>query len=131
MAKSILVLKLGSASITTPKGEIDETIIADITRQVAILSGDHHLILVSSGAVAAGKKYIQNYKGKISERKAAAAIGNPLLLGTYAKHFEKYKMAIAQSLCERQHFSNRTQFLQLKETYEELWKNGVIPIANE
>ncbi|RZM22829.1 MAG: glutamate 5-kinase, partial [Pedobacter sp.] len=36
-----------------------------------------------------------------------------------------------QSLCERQHFSNRTQFLQLKETYEELWKNGVIPIANE
>jgi glutamate 5-kinase len=131
MAKSILVLKLGSASITTPKGEIDETIIADITRQVAILSTDHHLILVSSGAVAAGKKYIKNYKGKISERKAAAAIGNPLLLGTYAKHFEKYKVPIAQSLCERQHFSNRTQFLQLKETYEELWKNGVIPIANE
>ncbi|ATP56205.1 glutamate 5-kinase [Pedobacter ginsengisoli] len=131
MTKSILVLKLGSASITTAKGEIDEAIIADITRQVAELAHNHHLILVSSGAVAAGKKYIKNYKGKISERKAAASIGNPLLLSTYSKHFKPYNISIAQSLCERQHFSHRTQFLQLKETYEELWKNGVIPIANE
>jgi len=131
MTKSILVLKLGSASITTAKGEIDEAIIADITRQVAQLALNHHLILVSSGAVAAGKKYIKNYKGKISERKAAASIGNPLLLSTYSKHFKPYNISIAQSLCERQHFSHRTQFLQLKETYEELWKNGVIPIANE
>ena len=131
MTKSILVLKLGSASITTAKGEIDEAIIADITRQVAELAYNHHLILVSSGAVAAGKKYIKNYKGKISERKAAASIGNPLLLSTYSTHFKPYNISIAQSLCERQHFSHRTQFLQLKETYEELWKNGVIPIANE
>lgn len=130
MTRSILVLKLGSASITT-KGEIDEAIIADITRQVSTLALSHHIILVSSGAVAAGKKYIKNYKGKISERKAAASIGNPLLLSMYSKYFQPYNISIAQSLCERQHFSNRAQFLQLKETYEELWKNGVIPIANE
>jgi glutamate 5-kinase len=130
MTKSILVLKLGSASITT-NAEIDEAIIADITRQVAELATNYHIILVSSGAVAAGKKFLKNYKGKITERKAAAAIGNPLLLGTYSKYFQPYGISIAQSLCERQHFSNRAQFLQLKETYEELWKNGVIPIANE
>ncbi|MES2827028.1 MAG: glutamate 5-kinase [Bacteroidota bacterium] len=130
MTKPILVLKLGSASITT-KGEIDEVIIAGITRQVAELSLIYHIILVSSGAVAAGKKYIKNYKGKISERKAAASIGNPLLLNTYSRHFAPYQVAIAQSLCERQHFSNRKQFLQLKETYEELWRNDIIPIANE
>ena len=130
MTKSILVLKLGSASITT-NAEIDEAIIADITRQVAILAENYHIILVSSGAVAAGKKFLKDYKGRMRERKAAAAIGNPLLLGTYSKYFQPYGISIAQSLCERQHFSNRTQFLQLKETYEELWKNGVIPIANE
>jgi glutamate 5-kinase len=130
MTKSILVLKLGSASITT-NAEIDESIIADITRQVATLAVNYHIILVSSGAVAAGKKFLKNYKGKMTERKAAAAIGNPLLLGTYSKYFQPYGISIAQSLCERQHFSNRTQFLQLKETYEELWKNNVIPIANE
>lgn len=131
MNKPILVLKLGTASITTSKGELDEGVIADVARQVAGLAKEHRLILVSSGAVAAGKQYIRNYKGKISERKAAASIGNPILLNTYSKHFQPYEIQIAQSLCERQHFSNRTQFLQLKDTYEELWKNGVIPIANE
>ncbi|MDR6782074.1 glutamate 5-kinase [Pedobacter africanus] len=131
MNKPILVLKLGTASITTTKGELDEQVIADVTRQVAEIAKDYRLIIVSSGAVASGKKYIKNYKGKIAERKAAASIGNPLLLGTYSKHFLPYNISIAQSLCERQHFSNRKQFLQLKETYEELWKNGVIPIANE
>lgn len=131
MNKPILVLKLGTASITTPKGELDEGVIADVAAQVAQLAKGYRLILVSSGAVAAGKQYIKNYKGKISERKAAAAIGNPILLNTYSKHFYPYGIQMAQSLCERRHFSNRTQFLQLKETYEELWKNGVIPIANE
>lgn len=130
MTKSILVLKLGSASITTD-GEIDETIVADIARQVAQLAAEYRIILVSSGAVAAGKKHLPNYKGGMIARKAAAAIGNPLLLGTYSRHFLPFGISIAQSLCERQHFSNRTQFLQLKQTYEELWKNNVIPIANE
>lgn len=131
MNKPILVLKLGTASITTSKGELDEGVIADVAAQVAKLAKDYRLILVSSGAVAAGKQYIRNYKGKISERKAAASIGNPILLNTYSKHFHPYGIQMAQSLCERQHFSNRTQFLQLKDTYEELWKNGLIPIANE
>lgn len=131
MDKPILVLKLGTASITTSKGELDEQVIADVARQVAEIARAYRLILVSSGAVGAGKQFIKNYKGKISERKAAASIGNPLLLNTYAKHFLPYRICIAQSLCERQHFSNRKQFLQLKETYEELWKNDVIPIANE
>lgn len=131
MSKPILVLKLGTASITTGKGALDEQVIADVARQVNEIAKDYRLILVSSGAVGAGKKFIKNYKGKISERKAAASIGNPILLNTYSRHFFPYGISIAQSLCERQHFSNRKQFLQLKETYEELWKNDVIPIANE
>src|SRR5690606_15946774 len=55
----------------------------------------------------------------------------PLLVGTYATYFRPYKIALAQSLCERQHFANRDQFLQLKNTYETLWRNQIIPIANE
>ena len=89
------------------------------------------MILVSSGAVAAGKSFLKKYKGQIQERKAAAAIGNPILIAKYNQYFQKYGIAIAQSLCERHHFSQREQFLQLKETYQELWKSGVIPIANE
>lgn len=129
--KPILILKFGTASITQKNGEPDETIIAEIARQVAFLHTDYRIVMVSSGAVGAGKHFIKNYTGAIAERKAAAAIGNPLLLNIYAKYFSKYNIQIAQSLCERQHFGNREQFLQLKETYQELWENDIIPIANE
>jgi glutamate 5-kinase len=131
LTKPILVIKFGTASITHKTGELDEVVMVDIARQVAAIHADHHIVLVSSGAVAAGKKLIKNYTGTISERKAAAAVGNPILLNKYAQYFAPYGIAIAQSLCERQHFSNRDQFLQLKRTYEDLWANDIIPIANE
>ncbi|GGH29140.1 glutamate 5-kinase [Sphingobacterium alkalisoli] len=130
MKKPILVIKFGSASITT-SGEIDERIVLEIARQTAQLQSIYNIVLVSSGAVAAGKKYLPKYSGTLSERKAAAAIGNPLLVRTYATYFKPFKIALAQSLCERHHFANRDQFLQLKSTYETLWRNNIIPIANE
>jgi glutamate 5-kinase len=131
MSKPILVLKFGTASITKTNGEPDEAIIADIAQQVAILHKNYRIVIVSSGAVGAGKHFIQHYEGEISQRKAAAAIGNPILIGIYSKYFAKFGIAIAQSLCERQHFGNREQFLQLKQTYQALWENNIIPIANE
>ena len=131
MSKSILVIKFGSSSITHANGEVNEQTLEKIAAQVATLQPNYHIVLVSSGAVAAGKSVIKNYKGTLSERKAAAAVGNPLLIAKYNHYFQKYGIALAQSLCERHHFSQREQFLQLKETYQELWKNGVIPIANE
>jgi glutamate 5-kinase len=131
LTKPILVIKFGTASITHKNGDLNEDVMADIARQVANIHDDYHIVMVSSGAVAAGKKLIKKYSATISERKAAAAIGNPLLLNKYAGYFEPYGIHIAQSLCERQHFSNRNQFLQLKSTYEDLWANGIIPIANE
>lgn len=130
MKKPILVIKFGSASITN-QGEVDDRIVLEIARQCAQLQSTYNIVLVSSGAVAAGKRFIPKYTGTLSQRKAAAAIGNPLLVMTYASFFRPYKIALAQSLCERHHFSNRSQFLQLKSTYETLWKNNVIPIANE
>ncbi len=129
--KPILVIKFGTASITRPSGEPDQSIISEIARQVATLHPSFRIILVSSGAVGAGKAHIQEYRGNITQRKAAAAVGNPLLIGLYARYFVPYQIAIAQSLCERQHFASRHQFLQLKSTYEELWSSGIIPIVNE
>jgi len=131
MAKPILILKFGTASITSANGELDETVIAEICRQVAAIHRQYNLVIVSSGAVAAGKKYLKNYRGTLNEKKAAASIGNPLLLNVYSRYFLPYGISIAQSLCERHHFSNRDQFLQLKRTYEELWANNIIPVANE
>lgn len=131
MSKPVLVFKIGTSSITTAEGEVDEVLLTSIAQQISELHQKFDIVIVSSGAVGTGKKFIEGYSGKIGERKAAAAIGNPILVGKYAKAFEAHQIPIAQSLCERHHFSNRNQFLQLRDTYQELWKHGVIPIANE
>lgn len=131
VSKPILVIKFGTASITLPSGEPDVRIISEIARQVSAIHSQYRIIIVSSGAVGAGKAYIQDYKGTMTQRKAAASVGNPLLVGLYATYFAPNKIYIAQSLCERQHFANRAKFLQLKETFEELWENNIIPIVNE
>lgn len=131
MKKPIIVLKFGSSIITQSSGEVNEAIIAQIAQQVSELQKQFHIVLVSSGAVAAGKSAIIDYKGTLLERKAAASVGNPRLISIYSNYFRQYGITIAQSLCERHHFSQRNQFLQLKDTYQELWENNIIPIANE
>ena len=63
MAKPILVIKFGSSSITHANGEVNEATLEKIAAQVAVLQPNYHIVLVSSGAVAAGKSVIKNYKG--------------------------------------------------------------------
>ena len=131
MNKPLLVIKLGTSSITLSDGRVNEDLIASIAQQCEQLSGKYHLLIVSSGAVGLGRLKLQRYSGKLTERKAAAAIGNPELMRCYSKAFQVHGISIAQSLCERGHFSDRQKFLELRETFETLWQNDIIPIANE
>lgn len=131
MQKPVLVIKLGSAVLANKLGKTDTSIIKKIASEVADLYNSFDIILVSSGAVSSGKYFLKNYKGTLVERKAAAAIGNPILINNYQNCFSKFNLTVAQALCERHHFSNRHQFLQLKNTFEEFWKNDVVPIVNE
>lgn len=131
MQKPVLVIKFGSAVITNSNGKIDEAIIEKMAEEIASLSNAYRIVLVSSGAVGSGKAFIKNYKGSLIERKAAAAVGNPILIQLYHKYFSKYNITVAQALCERHHFSNRSQFLQLKETFTEFWNNDILPVVNE
>ena len=131
MTKPILVIKFGTSAISNELGEPDEQILDKIAEEVSTLQKSHNIVMVSSGAVGAGKKFIKKYDGSIAKRKAAAAVGNPLLIVKYNTVFEKYGLQVAQSLTERRHFANRELFLELKGTYQELWGNDIIPIANE
>lgn len=129
--KPILIIKVGSSVITDDGGNLSINILGSIVSQASQLVKQYRVILVSSGAVSSGKKWLKNYTKNLSKRKAAAAIGNPLLMNQYSVHFLKYGYQVAQALLERQHFANRLQFLQLKETIFELWQNDIIPIVNE
>lgn len=131
MQKPVLVIKLGTAVLTNEKGEIAQATLRKVAAGIAALSSSYRVILVSSGAVGSGKGFFNGYKGTLAERKAAAAVGNPILIRHYQKHFSVYGIPVAQALCERQHFSSRPRFLQLKETFEEFWKNGILPVMNE
>jgi len=131
MHKQVLVIKLGTAVITDANGIISKAVIKKVAAGIAALAPAYNIVLVSSGAVGSGKALLKNYKGTLTERKAAAAIGNPLLIQLYQKQFAAFGIPVAQALCERHHFSNRLQFLQLKDTFETFWHNGVLPIVNE
>lgn len=131
MQKPVLVIKLGTAVLTNDEGEIVQATIRKVAAGIAELAKDYHVILVSSGAVGSGRAYFSGYKGTLAERKAAAAVGNPILIRHYQRHFSAYGIPVAQALCERQHFSSRSRFLQLRETFAEFWKNGILPVMNE
>ena len=130
MQKPVLVIKLGTAVISDGKG-VSNSVIKKVATEIASLSSKYRVALISSGAVGSGKKFIDQYKGTLTERKAAAAVGNPILIMLYQKYFAAYGIAVAQALCERHHFSNRPQFLQLKDTFDAFWQNGILPIVNE
>jgi len=131
MPKEVLVIKLGTAVITDNEGNIDKGVIKKIAAEVALLNKNYNIVLVSSGAVGAGKKYLKDYKGTLFERKAAAAVGNPILIQLYHQQLNRHGLTVAQALCERVHFSNRTQFLQLRQTFSTFWDNNIIPVVNE
>jgi glutamate 5-kinase len=131
MQKPVLVIKLGSAVITNNNGKIDEGIIKKLAKEISGIFAIYDVVLVSSGAVGSGKAFIKDYKGSLIERKAAAAVGNPILIQLYHRYFTRYGITVAQALCERHHFSNRSQFLQLKETFQEFWSNKILPVVNE
>ncbi len=131
MQKPVLVIKLGTAVITNSEGVIEQAVIRKVAAEIAALYKKYRVVLVSSGAVGSGRAHIRNYKGSLTERKAAAAVGNPVLIQLYQQYFTPYDIPVAQALCERHHFSGRTQFLQLKETFATFWKNNILPVVNE
>jgi glutamate 5-kinase len=131
MKKQIIVVKIGSSAIGDKDGSLRLDIMLELAKGISELQKKHNVILVSSGAVAAGRPAFKNYKGSLSEKKAAAAVGNPLLMAKYQEFFSVYNLKVAQTLCERSHFSDRQRFLQLRKTVETLWKDNIVPIANE
>lgn len=129
--KDLIVLKLGTSTITDKNGDLNKKVLTDICNQIVQLQKKYRLILVSSGAVGCGKKFIKNFSNKLNNKKAAAAIGNPILIGKYAKILSHDNISVAQILVERDDFSRRNKFLRIRETCEKLWENNVLPIFNE
>jgi len=134
MIKQKIVVKIGSSSLTNEQGEIDEQKLTGYVEAIAALrKAKHTVVLVSSGAVAAGFKQL-GYSVRpvtLKGRQAAAAVGQSLLIQSYIKKFQGHRLTPAQILLTRSDFSNRERYRNAFSTIMELLDRGIIPIINE
>ncbi len=129
-----VVVKVGSA-VLTDAGGMNHTVIDNLARQIAFLhDSGREVILVSSGAVAAGRRKIAFNQGRelaIPEKQALAAIGQSELMHIYDEAFAGYGKKIAQVLLTHSDLSHRHRYLNVRNTLQTLFRFGAIPIINE
>ena len=127
-----LVIKVGSA-VLTQDGKLATNRLTNLVNFISKLKNKKGLevILVSSGAVAAGFTSLQLDKHKIENRQALAAIGQPLLLKHYKEEFHKNNITCAQMLLIADDFDSRKRTAYAKGAIEVLLANNVLPIINE
>lgn len=133
--KKKIVVKIGSSSITHEStGNINYKKLERLVRILCdIKNQGKDIVLVSSGAIAVGRQAVGlSEKPKIlSEKQACAAIGQCRLMMTYQKLFAEYNQIAAQVLMTKYTMLNDDSLNNAKNTFEELFKFGAIPVVNE
>lgn len=125
-----IVLKVGSA-VLTQQNRIAKERMLNLVAFIAELKEKYEVILVSSGAVSAGYTELKLDKKIIANKQALASIGQPLLMHSYKKKFEKYSILPSQILVTAANFETKEQSERIRNTIEPLLKYGVLPIVNE
>lgn len=138
----VVVVKVGSAVLTGPHG-LESNVLASLAGQLASLAtvplpngSRRHFVLVSSGAVAAGRATLRNSGRQpdttgLAARQAAAAVGQGQLMQSWNTAFAPHGIPIAQVLLTRDDLRARQRFLNARNTFVELLEWGILPIVNE
>lgn len=135
--KKRIVIKIGSSSLQHPEtGDLDYIKMEVLVRELCNLKNQgKDVVLVTSGAIAVGKKAI-NFKNTTDDKplavkQACAAIGQAKLMMTYQKIFAEYNQLTAQILMTKNTVVDNVNRYNAHNTFSELLKLGVIPIVNE
>ena len=127
-----VVVKVGSSSLCHKNGKIDPKRIEAIAEDIAsLIQEDIQVVLVSSGAVAAGRHILNENETAIEIKQAAAAIGQIILLGTFQQNFRTHDLTIAQILLTHEDLQDRRRYLSARNTLVNLLDHGIVPIINE
>ncbi|MDB4927197.1 glutamate 5-kinase [Mucilaginibacter sp.] len=129
-----IVIKIGSNVLTQSNGLPDQQRISKLAEQISTIKQQGvEVILVSSGAVAAGRSLItvSDKYDAIAARQLLASIGQVKLINTYAQLFEKHNILCSQVLVTTEDFKGRQHYLNMKNCLEILLQHQVIPIVNE
>ncbi len=129
-----VVVKIGSSTLIDAQGTVRAEWLAAFAQDVATMrQRGTQVIIVSSGAVALGRKVIGfTHKAlKLEEKQAAAACGQILLAQAWREALEKHGQHAAQLLLTIDDSENRRRYLNARNTLEVLLEQGVIPVINE
>lgn len=132
--KQRIVVKIGTAVLTTPAGQIHEERLESLVHDLAALKREgHELLVVTSGAIGAGAGRLgwRRRPPSLRERQAAAAVGQVSLMERYQRRFAKHRIVVAQVLLTRHDLEDRQRYLNIRSTILTLIELGVVPIINE
>ena len=130
---NIIVLKLGSSTVVDGKGKFKKKWITSLIKDIKEYGKNKNFVIVSSGAIALGQKYLKINKKKIKldMNQAIAAVGQIHLASEFQKLFEKYKIKTGQILISPDDTEQRRRALNVRRTFDNLFKLNAIPIVNE
>ena len=129
-----ITVKIGSNVLAKADGTLNVSRIAHLVDQIAFLHKNGvEVVVVSSGAVAAGKAVLglQKKTDAVSQRQLWAALGQVKLISRYSDFFNEHGLVCAQVLTTKENFSSRGHYLNMKNCFNTLLENKVIPIVNE
>ncbi|WP_111767338.1 glutamate 5-kinase [Nakamurella deserti] len=133
-AARTIVVKVGSSSITTSAGGLDRDRLDHLVDALAArrLTGSH-VVLVSSGAIAAGLAPLglSRRPRDLATQQAAAAVGQQLLAEQYAGSFARYGSTVGQVLLTSDDVVRRAHYRNAQRTLAKLLHFGVVPVVNE
>lgn len=132
--KKRIVVKIGSSSLThKDTGYLDLSKLEKLVRVLTNLRNmGKDVVLVSSGAIAVGRKTLSVDKDlSLSTKQACAAVGQARLMMIYQKLFSEYNQNVAQVLMTKVTMQNEEPRNNAKNTFNRLFELGVIPIVNE
>ncbi len=131
--KKRILLKIGTNTLTKESDFISRGKIEDIGRQISELSDQYEFIVVSSGAIAVAKQFVNlESKGKeINVKQALAAIGQPHLMRIFQENFRELGLLTSQCLLSYNDFERVKSRENIVSTINILIENSYIPIINE
>ena len=120
----IVVLKLGSSTVVDNKGKFKKKWITSLIKDIKSYGKNQNFVIVSSGAIALGQKYlkINQKKIKLDMSQAIAAVGQIHLAGEFQKLFEKFKLKTGQILISPDDTEQRRRALNERSTFDYLFK---------
>jgi glutamate 5-kinase len=129
-----IVVKVGSSSLTTAEGGIDDQRVDALVDALGGLTAEgREVVLVSSGAIAAGLSplHLRRRPRDLATQQAAASVGQGLLIGRYAAGFARHGRTVGQVLLTADDVTRRAHYRNAYRTLRKLLDLGAVPIVNE